>query len=292
VAVGPLGVVAAADAAVAALTAVLEPTGVAGSRAEWAVVVASLQRVVDVASAVQDAAIVRLAAIEPERAEDGTEVESHRSLGHVTLDSPAIVSGVLAVSSVHAERRVARAVLLAAAGQEGTAAESGLGGLHEAMGSGRLDGYRAGVVAQELEAAPPQVRASVVALLQGHFEVEEAAHLRRRCRRALARISPDLLRQRALRARASCGLRRWVEEPGVDRWEGTFPSEDAAKAWAAIDALARRYVTDGVCPGVEGARGKALTDLVAGNAHHRHRAHPDRPCHGRRSRRCGFGCSC
>ncbi len=155
---------------------------------------------------------------------------------------------------------------MAADGPPGSAGESGLGGLHAAMGSGRLDAYRAGVIAQELEAAPPQVRASVVALLQRHFEVEDAAHLRRRCRRALARISPDLLRQRALRARASCGLRRWVEEPGVDRWEGTFPSEDAARAWAAIDALARRYVADGVCSGIEGARGKALTDLVAGNA--------------------------
>ena len=111
------------------------------------------------------------------------------------------------------------------------------------------------VVAQELEAAPPQVRAAVVAALEGHFEVEDAAHLRRRCRRALARISPDLLRQRALRARAACGLRRWVEEPGVDRWEGTFPSEDAARAWAAIDALARRYVADGVCPGHRTAPG-------------------------------------
>ena len=62
------------------------------------------------------------------------------------------------------------------------------------------------------------------------------------------------------------GLRRWVDEPGVDRWEGTFPSEDAARAWAAIDALARRYVTDGACATIEGARAKALTDLVAGNA--------------------------
>ena len=82
----------------------------------------------------------------------------------------------------------------------------------------------------------------------------------------MARISPDLLRQRALRARAACGLRRWVAEPGVDRWEGTFPSEDAATAWAAIDALAHQYVKDGVCTHIEAARGKALTDLVAGQA--------------------------
>ena len=41
-------------------------------------------------------------------------VESHRGLGHVALDAPAIVSGVLAISAVHAERRVRAAVRLAA----------------------------------------------------------------------------------------------------------------------------------------------------------------------------------
>ena len=91
----------------------------------------------------------------------------------------------------------------------------------------------------------------MVAALEGHFETEDGAHLRRRCRRVLTRISPDLLHQRAARARAQCGLRRWADEPGVDRWEGTFPSEDAARAWAAIDALARHYVADGVCSGIE-----------------------------------------
>ncbi len=72
--------------------------------------------------------------------------------------------------------------------------------------------------------------------------------------------------ERAKRARGECGLHRWVAEPGVDRWEGTFPSLDAARAWAAIDALARRYVADGTGTHVEAARGRALTDLVAGQA--------------------------
>ena len=263
---GPGEVEAAAGAAVAALTAVLEPSAVAGSRGQWASVAGSLQRVIDTATAAQDAAIARLAAIEPEYREDGTEVESHRALGHEALDAPAILSGVLAISAVHAQRRVRAAVRLAADGPGGARTETGLSGLHTAMGAGRLDSYRASVVAEELEAAPPQVAASVVAALQGHFEVEDAAHLRRRCRRVLARISPDLLRQRAVRARAACGLRRWAEEPGVDRWEGTFPSEEAARAWAAVDALAQRYVTDGVVAGIERARGMALTDLVAGHA--------------------------
>ena len=264
--VGPGEVQASADAAVAGLSAVLEPSGVVGSRAEWAVSVGSLQQVIDVATAAQNAAIVRLAAIEPEYLEDGTEVETHRALGHVALDAPAIVSGVLSTSQRHAEGRVEAAVLLAADGPEGSGTESGLGGLHAAMAEGRLDAYRASVIAEELEAAPVEVRAAVVTLVEPYFEVEDGAHLRRRCRRALARISPDLLRQRALQARRECGLRRWVAEPGVDRWEGTFPSEDAATAWAAIDALAHRYVKDGTCTHIEAARGKALTDLVAGQA--------------------------
>ena len=82
----------------------------------------------------------------------------------------------------------------------------------------------------------------------------------------LNRISPDLVRERAKRARASTGLRRWVAEPGVDEWHGTFPSEDAATAWAAIDRLAHDLVAAGTCSNVEQARGKALTDLVTGNA--------------------------
>ena len=78
-------------------------TQVGGSLAQWAGVLGSLQQVIDVASAVQDAVIVRVAAIEPEVLEDGTIVETHRALGHAALDAPAIVSGALNVSAVHAE---------------------------------------------------------------------------------------------------------------------------------------------------------------------------------------------
>ena len=99
-------------------------------------------------------------------------------------------------------------------------------------------------------------------MLAPHLGVETPVQLRRRCRRTLARISPDLLRQRAKRAREECGLRRWVDEPGVDRWEGTFPSEQAAEGWAAVDALARRYVAEGLCQRVEQARARALMDLI------------------------------
>ena len=72
---------AACEAALGALAGAFPTTPVTGSRAEWAAVLGSLQRVIDVATAAQDAAIARLAAIEPEVLEDGTEVETHRAWG-------------------------------------------------------------------------------------------------------------------------------------------------------------------------------------------------------------------
>jgi hypothetical protein len=264
--IGPQEVLGAARAAAEALAPALTPDAVAGSRAEWAAALGELQRVADVVAAAQDAALVALVAIEEEYAEDGTVREVHRGRGHVALDAPGVVAGTLVLSSVQAERRVRSAVRLAGDGPTGTATATGLGGLHDAMAAGRLDGWRAQVVAEELELAPPEVAAGVVASLAPFFETDDGASLRRRCRRVVARVSPDLLRQRAVRARAESRLERWASEPGVDTWHGTFPSEEAARAWAAVDALAQRYVVQGVCPSIGRARAKALTDLVEGAA--------------------------
>jgi hypothetical protein len=263
---GPRQVVDAARAAAHSARRALDPSSTAGSREEWADALSELQRVADVVAAAQDAVIVRLAAIEPEWLEDGTTLEVHRAAGHESLDAPGIVSGVLNVSALHAERRVREAVRLAADGPDGTPTASGLGRLHDAMAAGRLDSYRASVVADELDLAPPEVAESVVTALEQWFEDSDAAALRRRCRRVLARVSPELLRERARRARSESRLERWASEPGVDTWHGTFPSEEAARAWAAVDALAQRYVADGTCERIDRARAKALTDLVEGNA--------------------------
>jgi len=197
----PVEVQRACEVALAALSAGLPSSAVvSGSVAGWAGAIGALQQVIDVASAAQDAAMARLAAIETEVAEDGTLVERCRGLGHAALDAPAVVSGVLNVSALHAERRVRSALRLAADGPAGSLSHTGLGGLHAAMAVGRVDAYRASVVADELEEAPPQVAASVVAALEGFFGDEDGPRLRRRCRRVLARVSPDLLVQRARRA--------------------------------------------------------------------------------------------
>ena len=238
----------------------------AGALAEQVACLAALQRVLDVVSAAQELVVARVAAIECEWAEDGTVVERHRGLGHVSVDAAGVVAGVLGCTAVRAEAWVRAAVRRAGDGRPGTAGHTGLGGLHEAMAAGRLDPYRAGVVTVELEEAPAPVAAAVVAALDPWLAVETGPQLRRRVRRMLARVSPDLLRQRARRARSECRLERWASEPGVDCWHGTFPSEEAAAAWAAVDALAQRYVADGTCERVDRARAKALTDLVTGNA--------------------------
>ena len=150
---------------------------------------------------------MRLAAIEPEYLEDGTEVETHRALGHVALDAPAILSGVLSVSALHAERRVEAAVLLAADGPEGSGDRAAVWvGCTRRWVPAGWTAYRAGVVAAGAGGC-----AAAGACHGGHLVgavtsgVEDGAHLRRRCRRALARISPELLLERAQRARAQCG---------------------------------------------------------------------------------------
>ena len=242
------------------------------SREEWLAVVGDSQEVMNRLTALQDVAIARAARYEPAWEGDGTLGEVEHGPGRVALDAADVVAPRLGASHHQAQDRVEQAVRVAAAWEPvptdaGSRPErNGLGGLHVAMREGRLDGYRAGVVAFELSECPVEVAEAVVAALDPYFETEPAAGLRRRTRTLLARISPDLLRQRATRARRETGLRRWVGEPGVDVWHGTFPSEDSATAWAAVDTLARRYVLDGVCSTIDRARAKALTDLVTQQA--------------------------
>ncbi|GIL34474.1 HNH endonuclease signature motif containing protein [Phycicoccus sp. DTK01] len=262
----PQDVIDAVRSAREALAAVGPPAASSGSTVEWAEALGALGSLVDVATARQDEVLVRLAAIEPMVLDDGELVETHRAPGHVSLDAPAVVSGVLHLSPRAAESRVRDAVRRAADGPEGSPSCTGLGGLHTAMASGALDAHRAHVVARELEEAPADVARTVVDAVAPWFEREDASRLRRRVRRVLARLSPDLLRQRAVRAREASSLRRWADEPGVDTWLGTFPSEEACTAWAAVDDLAQRYVADGTCATIDRARAKALTDLVVAHA--------------------------
>ncbi len=139
--VGPQDVLDAVRVARSALSSVAEPDGVRGSREEWAAVAGELQCLVNEATAAQDAAIVRLAAVETQWCEDGTLIEVHQPLGHGALDAPAVLSGVLNLTAVAAERRVRHALRTAADGPDGH------GRLDRARGVARGDGLgRAGRV--------------------------------------------------------------------------------------------------------------------------------------------------
>ena len=248
----------------------LDPVGVADMwlSAQWAAVVAASQRVVNAACAVQDDAIASLAAIEPGRARG--RHRGRRRTGPVGTSrwmQRRSCPGCWPCPRSHAERRVRAAVRMVADGPTGTETETGLGG------SSRRDApwptstpTGPGVVAEELEEAPrrlpppwspPSVSTSSPTPL-------------RSCAGGAAPSCPGSAPTWSASVRSEpandCALRRWAEEPGVDKWEGTFPSEDAARAWAAIDARAHQLVADGTCPRIDRARSQALIDLVTGSA--------------------------
>jgi hypothetical protein len=263
-ATGPVGLPASVERALAEAAATR-------SRDGWLAVVARAQREMNRLAAVQDCAIAHAARFESVWSEDGTVGEVEHGPGRMALDAADLVAPHLGASHHQAQHRVETAVRLGGRDplpveDPGRPQRTGLRGLHRAMADGRLDAHRAGVVAHELDGCPAEVSEAVVVALEPYLADEPGPLLRRRTRRVLVRISPDLLRQRVERSRRESGLQRWVGEPGVDVWHGSFPSEESAVAWAAIDRLARRYVLDGVCATIERARAKALTDLVTQQA--------------------------
>ena len=200
-----------------------------GSRAEWARLVEQCQSLVNTATAAQDVAITRLAALEEEWPRTA---RPERRIGQ-----PGTLPSTLPTSS----REPSASPKSMRSG--GCRSRSGLSqtATGPTASRARLPGCRPSTRRWPQDDSTPTAQASspkswrrtagwaVVGTLHASLGVDTAVQLRRRCRRAIASISPDLLRQRARRAREECGLRRWAEEPGVDRWEGTFPSEDAAE---------------------------------------------------------------
>ena len=229
----------------------------AGERAvaAWMDVVSEVTEAMTVLAAARDAAVVRLASIDETVDEDGVVRDRVNGLGTVSLDAAAMVSVATGTSTRFGaelvEGAVTRVVRVPA--------------LHDAMVEGVLDEYKARCVADELTDVPHDLARTVVDAISGEMSQRSGPALRRRTREVLFRLCPDLLKERIRKARTSVGLRRWVGEPGTDAWGGSFPSERAAVAWAAIDALARRYRQEGRYATLEQARAYALMDLVDGN---------------------------
>ncbi len=226
------------------------------SAGDWVDLAGSCQQLINVVAAMQTVALAHVAATEDVMRDDGTIEEEFRGLGHRRLDAPALVQDLLGLTASGATDRVATAVDLVTRHPA----------VVEAMAEGRLDAYRARIVAEELADATPEVCAEVIDRIGSRLGAEAGGALRRRTRRVLGSVDGDLVRHLAERARAERSLRRCAFAPGVDEWSAKVPVEASRTAWSVVDGLARRYVTDGKCRGIEQARADALMDLIHARA--------------------------
>ena len=223
---------------------------------EWVDVVGQVQSSINALAAVQTYAMARVAAFETEVREDGTVEEVPRPLGYQRLDAPSLVSDLLGVSEQAASSRMTDVVRLTTT----------LRPVLDVMAAGRVDGWRARVVASELADAPAEVARAVATTVAGRLGSETTGPLRRRVVRELTAVDPGSVRRRVARARAERSLRRITDYLGVDRWEADMPLEQSRAAWAAIDEVAQRYLEEGRNEGVEQARLDALVDLILGHS--------------------------
>ena len=120
------------------------------------------QSLINTLTAVQDTALAEAARRESDWCEDGTLGETLHRAGRVVLDAADLAAPVLGASHAQAQRRVELAVRLAVA-REPVPADgaplpdpNGLGGVHTAMAEGRLDGYRASVIATSWHSPRPR----------------------------------------------------------------------------------------------------------------------------------------
>ena len=222
---------------------------------DWIHLVGQAQEAMNILAAIQTIGLAQLAATD-EDLEDGELVEVYRGLGHQRLDAPDLVSGVLGVTATTAATKLTTAVDLATRHTP----------VIDAMAAGRLDLWRASIVADELTDASPETCTEVIAKVGDTLGAESAGALRRRLRRVLAAVDADAVRVKAARARSERSLRRTAFGLGVDEWSAKLPVEDSRTAWTVVDSLARSYLTSGRATGIEQARADALLDLIHARA--------------------------
>lgn len=225
--------------------------------------VGACQRAINALTAVQAVRMAQYAAREDVRHEDGTIGQRDFPVGHVSPFAAAVIGPELGLGARAAEDRVGISARVV----------STMPATLRAMASGELDWHRARVVATELQDSSPDVVAEVEDRLFPAALRDSAGEVRRRCRRILQRVDSASLVERARRSREGRGLQRWQGEPGVEEWHALLPAEQAATAWQAVDALARRYQREdrehagaGAATTLEQARGDALLDLILGHA--------------------------
>ena len=152
--------------------AVAATDGATVPAAGWVDLVGATQQAMNTLAAVQTIALAQLAATDEDLDPGGELREAYRGLGHHRLDAPDLVSGVLGLTATAAATRVATAVDLTTRHTP----------VIEAMAAGRLDGWRASVLSDELTDATPHACTQVLERVGPTLGAEPAGALRRRLR--------------------------------------------------------------------------------------------------------------
>jgi hypothetical protein len=220
--------------------------------------VADCQSLINRLQAVQSVAMANVTAIDDVvDSSTGEVTEQFRGYDHHRMDAAALVNDELGMTTRAAEGRVGVAAALAHRYPT----------VLQAMGHGRIDAHRASIIEHELADAPDDTVEAVLATIEPYLGTETGGRLRQRVRRALGQVAAEFLRQKAAQARRDRSLQRWPgTEPGVDTWTASLPVEQSAKAWSAIDTLAREYVRTGQNSCIEQARADAMLAFIDGNA--------------------------
>lgn len=218
--------------------------------------VRGLQQAISALTAAQTVRIAQFAARTIEDGDTG-HFPVDKGLGYVDEFASDTLAPMLGMSHGPAATRVFTAAKLAA----------DLPATLAALAAGDLDLFRAHVIADELREADHDTCAVVESKIHPKVCGDTPGKARNRVRKALAQIDPDSLRERAARAK----LERFVSTrashlPGMTQWFAQLPVAESTQAWAAIDALAHKYLHEDPTRSLDQCRADALADLILGNA--------------------------
>ncbi len=243
-----------------AYLAVVRSHAASMSETELVEALTGLQEARNIQDATETMLLAELSRIEHVWAEDGTLQErrhpfGRQDLGTVDLVAPCLgVSHHVAASRLTDMSRILRTPLLM-----------------EEMAAGRLDRFRASIVADELVDASTEVADEVVELLVARFTrlggwVETAGPLRRRTAAVLERVDSTVIAERDAFELGRRGLFRRVESTRLDRWDGVYPVEDSRRAFALVDERARAILAAGGAETLAQARADAHVQLILGQS--------------------------
>ena len=187
----------------------------------------------------------------------GSGVESIRARGFVHEWTAQEVGHLLRVSARTADTRVTFAADVASVMPRSLAAVNG----------GAIEAWQAQTVLAFLRetGTDDETIREIDAYLADRLATTDPTRLMALARYALGRIRPDLLPDRARKARERRLLEKWEAEPGLTEITARMPSDKAAAIWSAATTLAKDYLRDDPALTLDQARLDAFVDLALAN---------------------------